>query len=95
MPQWDFLDFRGAREEAADVPFADAGGGDWPDRRARRVTGVRATTPDGELEIWAGARRRSRWAAFTVRDKAGLKRDDHGAPIDVLWLRLPHQGGRS
>ena len=28
-----------------------------------------------------------------VREKAGLKSDDYGAPMDVLWFRVSHKGG--
>jgi 2-polyprenyl-6-methoxyphenol hydroxylase-like FAD-dependent oxidoreductase len=30
-----------------------------------------------------------------VREKAGLKSDDYGAPMDVLWFRVSHKGGDS
>ena len=57
-----------------------------------RVTGVRATTPDGELTIRADLVVGADGRHSTVRDKAGLKSDDYGAPMDVLWFRLPHKG---
>ena len=28
-----------------------------------------------------------------MREKAGLKSDDYGAPMDVLWFRVSHKGG--
>jgi 2-polyprenyl-6-methoxyphenol hydroxylase-like FAD-dependent oxidoreductase len=28
-----------------------------------------------------------------VRAQAGLKVDEHGAPMDVLWMRLPRRPG--
>ncbi len=89
MPQWEFLDFLAdeARRyptfnlrmeaEAVDLLY------DGP-----RVTGVRLK--DGEemrarLTIAADGR------GSILRDKAGLPKTDLGAPIDVLWFRLPKE----
>jgi 2-polyprenyl-6-methoxyphenol hydroxylase-like FAD-dependent oxidoreductase len=92
MPQWDFLNFLAARgksyksfdlrmqAEATDL-IEEAG----------RVVGVRAKTPDGELAIRADLVVGADGRHSTVRDKAGFKSDDYGAPMDVLWFRLPHQ----
>ena len=89
MPQWDFLDFlaeHGRRypnfhllmqTEATDL-IED---GD-------RVTGLRARTPDGELEIRAALVVGCDGRHSTVRESAGLLVEDIGAPIDVLWFRL-------
>jgi 2-polyprenyl-6-methoxyphenol hydroxylase-like FAD-dependent oxidoreductase len=52
------------------------------------VVGLRATTPEGELEIRADLVVGADGRHSTVRDKAGLKSDDYGAPMDVLWFRL-------
>jgi 2-polyprenyl-6-methoxyphenol hydroxylase-like FAD-dependent oxidoreductase len=54
-----------------------------------RVTGVRATTPDGSLEVRADLVVGCDGRHSTVRERAGLKVDDIGAPMDVLWFRLP------
>ena len=90
MPQWDFLNFladRGRnypsfhlrmRAEATDL--IEEGG---------RVTGVRATTPDGSLEVRAELTVGCDGRHSTVRERAGLALDDLGAPMDVLWFRLP------
>jgi 2-polyprenyl-6-methoxyphenol hydroxylase-like FAD-dependent oxidoreductase len=89
MPQWDFLNFLAARgkryptfdlhmkAEATDL--IEEGG---------RVVGLRATTPDGELSIRADLVVGADGRHSTVREKAGLKSDDYGAPMDVLWFRL-------
>jgi 2-polyprenyl-6-methoxyphenol hydroxylase-like FAD-dependent oxidoreductase len=89
MPQWDFLDFladRGRRypnfhllmrTEATDL-ISD---GD-------RVTGLRAHSPDGEMEIHAALVVGCDGRHSTVRDRAELAVEDIGAPIDVLWFRL-------
>ncbi len=90
MPQWDFLDFLAAhgkryptfdlRMRAEAVDLIEEGG---------RVVGLRAKTQDGELAIRADLVVGGRHS--TVREKAGLKSDDYGAPMDVLWFRLPRK----
>ncbi len=92
MPQWDFLNFLAARGksyksfdlrmQAEATDLIEEGG---------RVVGVRAKTPDGELAIRADLVVGADGRHSTVRDKAGFKSDDYGAPMDVLWFRLPHQ----
>jgi 2-polyprenyl-6-methoxyphenol hydroxylase-like FAD-dependent oxidoreductase len=90
MPQWDFLNFladRGKsypsfhlrmRAEAVDI-IEDGG----------RIAGVRANTPDGTLEIRADLTVGCDGRHSTVRERAGFTVDDLGAPMDVLWFRLP------
>jgi 2-polyprenyl-6-methoxyphenol hydroxylase-like FAD-dependent oxidoreductase len=89
MPQWDFLDFLAAharryptfhlhmQAEGADLITANG-----------VVTGVRAKTPGGELEINADLLVGCDGRHSTVRERAGLAVDDIGAPIDVLWFRI-------
>jgi 2-polyprenyl-6-methoxyphenol hydroxylase-like FAD-dependent oxidoreductase len=94
MPQWDFLNFLSRH------------GQKLPQFRLRmetevtdlllekgRVAGVKATTPEGRLEVSAelvvGADGRS----STVRERAGLEVVDLGAPIDVLWFRIAKKAG--
>jgi 2-polyprenyl-6-methoxyphenol hydroxylase-like FAD-dependent oxidoreductase len=91
-PQWEFLNFveRKARAyrgfhlmmetEATDLIVADG-----------RVTGVRAATPDGEIEIAAHLTVACDGRRSTLREVAGMKVKDLGAPLDVLWFRLPHR----
>jgi 2-polyprenyl-6-methoxyphenol hydroxylase-like FAD-dependent oxidoreductase len=89
MPQWDFLDFLAdearhyptfslrMQAQATDLLFDD-----------ERVTGVRLADGEevrGRLTIAADGR------GSILRDKAGLPKQDLGAPIDVLWFRLPKQ----
>ena len=95
MPQWDFLNFlaeQGRRysafhllmqTEATDL-IEDGG----------RVVGVRAKTPDGDLEIRADLVVGCDGRHSTVRESAGLTVEDIGAPIDVLWFRLSRQDRR-
>ena len=56
-----------------------------------RVVGLRATTPDGELAIRADLVVGADGRHSTVREQAGFKVDDIGAPMDVLWFRLTHK----
>jgi 2-polyprenyl-6-methoxyphenol hydroxylase-like FAD-dependent oxidoreductase len=89
MPQWDFLDFLAQegrhyptfslRMEAEAVDLIIEQG---------RVTGVRLKDGDevrARLTIAADGR------SSILRDKAGLPKKDLGAPIDVLWFRLPKE----
>jgi 2-polyprenyl-6-methoxyphenol hydroxylase-like FAD-dependent oxidoreductase len=90
MPQWDFLNFladRGKsypsfhlrmRTEAVDLIEDDG-----------RVAGVRANTPNGALEVRADLTVGCDGRHSTVCARAGLKADDLGAPMDVLWFSLP------
>ncbi|MDB5881743.1 MAG: FAD-dependent oxidoreductase [Ramlibacter sp.] len=89
MPQWEFLDF--LRDEAALYPNfhllmqAEATGLIEADGR---VAGVRARTPEGDIEIRADLVIGADGRHSTVRDAAGLVARDLGAPIDVLWMRI-------
>lgn len=89
MPQWDFLS------------FIAENGRNYPNFQLKmqakvsklleqhgRVTGVRATTPEGEIEVHARLTIGADGRHSTVRDQAGFKVIDRGAPIDVLWMRL-------
>jgi 2-polyprenyl-6-methoxyphenol hydroxylase-like FAD-dependent oxidoreductase len=92
MPQWDFLDFLAdharryptfrliMRAEATELLHENG-----------RVTGVRAATPAGPLEVRARLTVGADGRHSTVRSRAGLAVQDLGAPMDVLWLRLPRR----
>lgn len=89
MPQWDFLDFLAQegrklpafrllmRAEATDLLEEDGA-----------VTGLRASTPEGPLEIRAELTVAADGRQSVLRQRAGLEVDDFGAPMDVLWMRL-------
>jgi 2-polyprenyl-6-methoxyphenol hydroxylase-like FAD-dependent oxidoreductase len=89
MPQWDFLNFL-ARESERYPCYSLRMKAEATDliRESGRVVGVRATDPDGPLEI------RSRLVAgadgrqSVLREQAGLAIQSLGAPMDVLWFRL-------
>jgi 2-polyprenyl-6-methoxyphenol hydroxylase-like FAD-dependent oxidoreductase len=94
MPQWEFLNFMARKAKAypqfrllmeanvTDVIVEDG-----------RVAGVRATTPQGLLEVRAELTVGADGRHSTVRAKAAMEVLDLGAPIDVLWMRLTRQSG--
>ena len=53
-----------------------------------RVVGVRARAPTGDVAIKADLVIGADGRHSVVRERAGLKVDEIGAPIDVLWMRL-------
>jgi 2-polyprenyl-6-methoxyphenol hydroxylase-like FAD-dependent oxidoreductase len=89
MPQWDFLNFLSTRakefpsfqllmrHEVLDLILDQ-----------ERVTGVRAKTPGGDLEIRADLVIGADGRHSVVQARAGLARQEFGAPIDVLWMRI-------
>jgi 2-polyprenyl-6-methoxyphenol hydroxylase-like FAD-dependent oxidoreductase len=87
MPQWDFLDFLAdegrhyptfdLRMNAEAVDLIEEGG---------RIAGVKLK--DG-AEVRARLVIAADGRGSVLRDKAGFAREDLGAPIDVLWFRLP------
>jgi len=94
MPQWDFLDFLAEKarrypsfriemECEADDLLIENG----------RVVGVAARGPRGALDIRAALVIGADGRHSTVRAKARLESRDLGAPIDVLWMRVPKQPG--
>lgn len=92
MPQWDFLDFLAIearrsphfqlRMETEVVDLLKEDG---------RIVGVKAITPNGPLEIRADLTIGADGRTSVVRERAGLPKRDFGAPIDVLWMRLPRR----
>jgi 2-polyprenyl-6-methoxyphenol hydroxylase-like FAD-dependent oxidoreductase len=89
MPQWDFLDFMadlGRRyhsfrlmmeTEATDLI-----------EQSGRIVGLRANARAGVVEIHADLVIGADGRHSTTRERAGLKVEDLGAPMDVLWMRL-------
>jgi 2-polyprenyl-6-methoxyphenol hydroxylase-like FAD-dependent oxidoreductase len=94
MPQWDFLNFladHGRRYRQFDLRMrAEATG---LIEESGRIVGLRAATPDEELQIRADLVVGCDGRHSTVREKAGLRGDDYGAPMDVLWFRLTRKPG--
>jgi 2-polyprenyl-6-methoxyphenol hydroxylase-like FAD-dependent oxidoreductase len=94
MPQWDFLNFLTKqassyhtfqlRMQAEVTGLIEESG---------HVVGLRATTPDGPLEVRASLVVGADGRHSVVREKAGLMVEEFGAPMDVLWFRLSRQTG--
>jgi 2-polyprenyl-6-methoxyphenol hydroxylase-like FAD-dependent oxidoreductase len=94
MPQWDFLNFLADKgrvfpqlsvrmsTQATELLMA-----------AGRVAGVRAKAPEGDLEIRADLVVGCDGRTSLIRAASGLQVRDFGAPIDVLWFRLPKKPG--
>jgi 2-polyprenyl-6-methoxyphenol hydroxylase-like FAD-dependent oxidoreductase len=89
MPQWDLLDFI-AREagrfptfqrrmKAEVTGLVEEGG---------RVVGVQAVTPEGSITVRADLVVAADGRSSIVREKAGLRVQELGAPMDVLWFHL-------
>ncbi len=89
MPQWDFLNFLAAR--AARYPgFHLRLSTEATDliEQSDRVVGVRAIGPEGPIEVSAALVVGADGRGSIVRERAGLRVRELGAPIDVLWFRL-------
>ena len=96
MPPWDFLDF--LAEHGRTLPEFDL----RMQTRATglvmegdRVAGITAEGPDGPLLIMADLVVGADGRHSTLRQEAGLKVRDLGAPIDVLWFRVSRVEGQT
>lgn len=94
VPQWEFLDF--LRDEAEKYPSfrllmqAQATG---VLQEGGRISGLQVRTAHGDAEVRADLVIGADGRHSVVRAAAGLAVRDIGAPIDVLWLRLPKAPG--
>jgi 2-polyprenyl-6-methoxyphenol hydroxylase-like FAD-dependent oxidoreductase len=94
MPQWDFLNFISThakgfpnfqlhmQTEAVELLTENG-----------RVSGVRARTPQGELEVRADLVIGADGRHSTTQIRAGLEQREFGVPIDVLWTRISKKQG--
>ncbi len=89
MPQWDFLDFvaDNGRTFSTFHLIMKAEVIDLIDEEGK-VSGVRAETSNGPLEIRAALTVGADGRRSIVRERAGLKGEELGAPIAVLWFRV-------
>jgi len=88
MPQWDFLNFlreSGKRFASLKVMMSTEATDLIQD--GDRVAGVRATTPEGVVDIEADLTVACDGRHSLVRERAGLAIEEVGAPMDVLWFR--------
>ena len=94
MPQWDFLNFLAGeakrfptfalhmQHEVVDLLFEND-----------RVVGVCTRTPEGERDFRADLVIGADGRHAITHQKARLDLVEFGAPIDVLWMRLPKHTG--
>jgi 2-polyprenyl-6-methoxyphenol hydroxylase-like FAD-dependent oxidoreductase len=94
MPQWDFLNFLAAHAkhypgfdlqmltEATDLVFD-----------GERIAGVRARTLERQIEIRADLTIGCDGRHSTLRERAGFKSENLGAPMDVMWFRISRRNG--
>jgi len=89
MPQWDFLDFLSghAKKYSTFHLMMNAQVTDLISE-GDEIKGAKVNTPDGPIEIRALLTVGADGRHSTVRERAGLKVEVLGAPIDVLWFRI-------
>lgn len=94
MPQWDFLNFI-ASEGAKYPTFNLLMSTEATDliEEGDKVAGVKAKSPEGELEIRADLVVAADGRNSVLRERAGFTIYDLGAPMDALWFRLPVEPG--
>jgi 2-polyprenyl-6-methoxyphenol hydroxylase-like FAD-dependent oxidoreductase len=90
MPQWDFLDFL-AEKGRAYPKFSLKMDAEATDLiyDGTRVSGVKVTTPQGPLTVTADLVVACDGRSSIMRKAAGLVSESFGAPMDVMWFRLP------
>lgn len=94
VPQWDFLDF--LADEARRYPQFELrmqAEVSAVVRDETGVTGVVARTPRGTLHVHADVVVGCDGRHSTLRARSGLPACDLGAPMDVLWFRVPRSEG--
>jgi 2-polyprenyl-6-methoxyphenol hydroxylase-like FAD-dependent oxidoreductase len=96
MPQWDFLNYLTEegqrfpgfrllmRYEATDLLQENS-----------QIAGVKGKTPSGAFEVRAHLTIGADGRHSVIRKQAGLQVEDLGAPIDVLWMRIPKKADDS
>ena len=89
MPQWDFLNFlaeKAARYKTFDLKMqAEVIG---LIEQSGRIIGMRAKTPDGQIEVRADVIIGADGRTSVVREQGGFQAREFGAPMDVLWFRM-------
>lgn len=94
VPQWDFLDMlagAGRRLPGFDLRMRHAATG-LVDEEGRTV-GVQVAGPDGAYALRADLVVACDGRHSTLREAAGLRAVEYGAPMDVLWFRMPRKDG--
>jgi len=94
MPQWDFLDFLASHGKAfAGFTLLMHAEAEGVIEQGGQVVGVRAKVEGQPQEIRADLVVGADGRHSTIRAALGLKVQDIGAPMDVLWFRVGHKAG--
>lgn len=94
MPQWDFLNFlavEGRRYPGFDLRMNAEATGLLIE--GNDVVGVRGKQDGKPFEVRTALTVAADGRSSVLRAQSGLTAEDFGAPMDVLWLRLPRAGG--
>jgi 2-polyprenyl-6-methoxyphenol hydroxylase-like FAD-dependent oxidoreductase len=92
VPQWDFLGMladAGRTFPTFDLRMRHAATGLIEEEG--RTAGVRVKSPEGDYEMRADLVVACDGRRSTLREAAGLKALEYGAPMDVLWFRMPRR----
>jgi 2-polyprenyl-6-methoxyphenol hydroxylase-like FAD-dependent oxidoreductase len=90
MPQWDFLNFLADHSKSySSYDLRMRTEATSPIEEDGRIVGVIAKSPEEDLEIRADLVVGCDGRHSTLRERARLDVEDIGAPIDVLWFRMP------
>jgi len=92
VPQWDFLDMladAGRRLSTFDLRMRHQATGLIEE--GGHTAGVRVKSPDGDYALHADLVVACDGRRSALREAAGLQARDYGAPMDVLWFRLPRK----
>ena len=90
VPQWDFLDMladAGRKLPGFDLRMRHQATGLIEENG--RTVGVRVESPEGGYALRANLVIACDGRHSTLRGSAGLKAREYGAPMDVLWFRMP------
>jgi 2-polyprenyl-6-methoxyphenol hydroxylase-like FAD-dependent oxidoreductase len=88
MPQWDFLNFlRESGKQFASLRVMMSTEAIDLIHDGDRISGVRARTTEGVIDIEADLTIACDGRHSLVRERAGLEVEEIGAPMDVLWFR--------
>jgi 2-polyprenyl-6-methoxyphenol hydroxylase-like FAD-dependent oxidoreductase len=95
VPQWDFLELLAAEAARHDTftLLRSHTAVDLIRRDTGAIGGVVAQGPDGPVEVRARLTVAADGRRSIVRERLGLPVREFGAPMDVLWFRLPRDEG--
>ena len=94
MPQWDFLNFLASEAKAfPNFTLLMRTGVAGTIEEGGMVSGIRARSPESDVEIRADLVIAADGRHSTIRAGGGFTVQDIGAPMDVLWFRMSRKPG--